>query len=144
MRPEHIAVVRGTWRRLVPMEEQVAELFYRILFELDPSLRRLFRGDIAEQGRKLTAMLDMVVSQLDRLGEIVPLLEQLGRRHAQYGVTDAHFDTVGVALLSTLRGGLADAWTREAEEAWTLAYTTLAGVMRSAAAGVVAREKVGT
>jgi hemoglobin-like flavoprotein len=139
MSPEHIALVRNAWRRLVPLEEHVAELFYRILFELDPSLRRLFRGDIVEQGRKLMAMLDMIVSQLDRLGEIVPLVEQLGRRHARYGVEDAHFDIVGVALLSTLRGGLGDAWTRETEEAWTIAYTTLAGVMRDASAHVDSR-----
>jgi hemoglobin-like flavoprotein len=134
MSPQHIALVRTTWRRLVPLEEHVAELFYRLLFELDPSLRRLFRGDMVEQGRKLTALLDMVVSQLDRLGEIVPIVEQLGRRHARYGVENAHYDTVGIALLGTLRGGLGDAWTRETEEAWTVAYTTLAGVMRRVSA----------
>jgi hemoglobin-like flavoprotein len=130
MSPKHIALIRSTWRRLVPLEEHVAELFYRRLFELDPRLRHLFRGDMVDQGRKLMAMLGMVVSQLDRLEEIVPLVEQLGRRHARYGVQPAHFDTVGTALLATLSDGLGDAWTREAEEAWTIAYTTLAGVMR--------------
>jgi hemoglobin-like flavoprotein len=87
---------------------------------------------MVEQGRKLMATLDMVVSQLDRLGEIVPLVEQLGRRHVRYGVEPEHYDTVGTALLATLRGGLGDAWTRETEEAWTAAYTTLAGAMRRA------------
>ncbi len=134
MSPEHIALIRNTWRRLVPLEEHVAELFYRLLFELDPRLRHLFRGDMVEQGRKLMAMLDMVVSQLDRLGEIVPLVEQLGRRHAQYGVEPEHFDTVGIALLGTLRGALGDAWTPDTEDAWTGAYTTIAGVMRRASA----------
>jgi len=133
MSPEHIALIRSTWRRLVPLEEQIAELFYRLLFELDPRLRHLFRGDMAE-GRKLVAMLDMVVSQLDRLGEIVPLVEELGRGHARYGVEHEHYDTVGIALLGTLRGGLGAAWTPETEAAWTVAYTTLAGVMRRASA----------
>jgi hemoglobin-like flavoprotein len=134
MDSQRIASIRSTWRRLVPVEDEVARTFYRILFDLDPSLRRLFRGDMAEQGRKLTALLDVVVSQLDRLGDIVPLVEQLGRRHARYGVEHRHYDTVGVALLATLRGGLGDAWTREVEDSWTLAYTTLAAVMRRASA----------
>jgi hemoglobin-like flavoprotein len=140
MHPEQIAIVRATWRRLVPMEEEVAALFYRILFELDPRLRRLFRTHLGEQGRKLTAMLDVVVAQLDRLDEVVPIVEQLGRRHAAYGVADVDYDTVGVALLGTLRGELGDAWTPVVEAAWTAAYATLAGVMRRAMVGAVARE----
>jgi hemoglobin-like flavoprotein len=89
---------------------------------------------MTEQGRKLMAMIGTVVSRLDRLGEIVPAVQQLGRRHAQYGVEDEHYDTVGTALLSKLRAGLGDALSREAEEAWAVAYTTLAGVMKQASA----------
>jgi hemoglobin-like flavoprotein len=135
MSPLHIALVRSSWRRVLPIKERAAELFYRRLFELDPGLESLFRGDLTTQGQKLIAMLGIVVSRLDRLGELVPAVEELGRRHARYGVEDEHYDTVGAALLSTLRAGLGDALTREAEEAWALAYATLAGVMKRASAG---------
>jgi hemoglobin-like flavoprotein len=134
MNPRQIALVRESWQCVLPIKERAAELFYQRLFELDPSLEPLFRGDMTEQGRKLMAMIGMVVSRLDQLGEIVPAVQQLGRRHAQYGVEDEHYDTVGTALLSTLRAGLGDALSREAEEAWALAYTTLAGVMKQASA----------
>ena len=48
-------------------------------------------------------------------------VQHLGRRHAQYGVEDEHYGTVGTVLLSTLRAGLGDALNREAEEAWAVA-----------------------
>ena len=89
---------------------------------------------MADQGRKLMAMLGVVVSHLDRLGDLVPAVEDLGRRHSRYGVQDAHYDTVGAALLSTLRAGLGDALSPEAEEAWAVAYATLADVMKRASA----------
>jgi hypothetical protein len=48
---------------------------------------------MTEQGRKLMAMLAMVVARLERLDEIVPAVEELGRRHAGYGVEDSHLRT---------------------------------------------------
>ena len=134
MSPRQIALVRESWRHVVPTQEQTAARFYRRLFDLDPSLEGLFGGDMAQQGRKLTAMLGMVVSRLDRLDQIVPAVRELGRRHAGYGVREEHYDTVGVALLGTLRDGLGDALDCEGEEAWAVAYGTLARVMKAAAA----------
>jgi nitric oxide dioxygenase len=55
-----------------------------------------------------------------------------------YGVTDAHYDTVAVALLETLEKGLGPGFTPAVREAWTTTYTTLATVMKDAAS---AREK---
>ncbi len=133
MSPRHIALILTSWRRLLPIRDRAGTLFYRRLFELDPTLRRLFHGDVAEQSRKLMAMLGIVVSHLDRLGDIVPAVEELGRRHAEYGVEDAHYDTVGAALLGTLRAALGESLSQDAEEAWTAAYGTLAEVMKNAA-----------
>jgi len=133
MGPRQIALVRSSWQCVLPIKERAAELFYRRLFELDPSLKPLFRGDMIEQSRKLVAMLDLVVSHLDQLGAITPALQRLGRRHALYGVENEAYDTVGAAWLSTLFDALGDSLSREAQEAWGLAYTTLAGVMKQAA-----------
>ena len=130
MTTEQIALVQGSWRCVLPVAEHAAGLFYGRLFELDPRLARLFRGSMADQGRKLMAMLGMVVSRLDRLGEIVPAVEDLGRRHRRYGVQDEHYEIVGVALLGTLRAALGAALSREGEEAWAVAYATLADVMK--------------
>ena len=113
--------------------DAAAGLFYGRLFELDPTLRPLFRGDLREQGRKLMTTLGVVVKGLTKLDAILPAVEQLGARHVAYGVQDAHYATVGAALLWTLRQGLGTAFTADVEDAWTAAYTTLAGAMIAAA-----------
>jgi nitric oxide dioxygenase len=56
-----------------------------------------------------------------------------GRRHAGYGVTDAHYDTVGAALLWTLEKGLGSAFTTEMKDAWATVYGCLHSVMKDAA-----------
>jgi hemoglobin-like flavoprotein len=134
MTPESIALVQDSWSKVEPIADTAAALFYGRLFELDPSLRPLFRGDMEEQGRKLMQMITVVVRGLDRLDQLVPAVEALGRRHAGYGVSDEHYGTVAVALLWTLEQGLGDAFTPEVLAAWTEAYTLLATVMKRAAA----------
>ena len=60
------------------------------------------------------------------------MLEELGRRHAQYGVEDRHYDSVGEALMLTIETGLGQAVTRESRAAWAAAYARLSEPMRRA------------
>jgi hemoglobin-like flavoprotein len=136
MTPESKRLVRESWEKLAPISEVAAALFYGRLFELDPTLRHLFRGDMAEQGRKLMQTLSIVARGLDRLDELLPAVEALGRRHGAYGVQDEHYETVGAALLWTLERGLGAGFTPAVRDAWTEAYALLATVMQRAAAGV--------
>jgi hemoglobin-like flavoprotein len=132
MTPQQIGLVQSTWARVVPIKETAADLFYGRLFELDPSLRTLFKGDLKEQGRKLMAMINVAVASLDKLDTIVPAVKDLGRRHVGYGVKPEHYGTVATALLWTLEKGLGDAFTPAAKEAWTQTYMVLAGAMQAA------------
>lgn len=135
MTPDQRMYVQETWKQVAPIADTASAMFYERLFEIDPDLRRLFAAtDMATQRRKLVAAIAGVVGGLDRLEDIVPTIAELGRRHRSYGVTDVHYDTVGAALLWTLEQGLGDAWTPAVEAAWVTAYTTIAQVMRSAAA----------
>jgi hemoglobin-like flavoprotein len=79
-------------------------------------------------------MLTVVVRGLDRLDQLVPAVEALGRRHAGYRVQDSHYHTVASALVWTLGKGLGDAFTPAVKAAWIEAYTLLATVMQRAAA----------
>src|SRR5215213_4933586 len=130
MTPEQIALVQISFAQVLPIADTAAALFYSRLFELDPSLKPLFKGDMAEQGRKLMTMIRVVVNGLNRLDELVPAVQELGRRHARYGVRDEHYDTVGAALLWTLSQGLGARFTSETEAAWATAYTLLAETMK--------------
>jgi len=129
-----IGLVQESWKKIVPIAEQAAALFYEELFTLDPSLKGLFKSDMKAQGRKLTSMLNTAVVNLQRLETILPAVEDLGRRHVGYGVVPEHYETVGTALISTLEKGLGPDFTPAVREAWVEAYTALAGVMQTAAA----------
>lgn len=129
MTPSDINLVKDSFRKIVPIADQAAALFYARLFELDPSLRPMFRGDMREQGRKLMAMIATAVAALERLDEIVPAVRQLGARHVAYGVQEEHYATVGAALLWTLEKGLGPEFTPAVRAAWTTTYTLLANTM---------------
>ena len=134
MTPEQVTAVKDSWEKVKPISTQAAGLFYGRLFELDPSLKPLFKtDDMEEQGRKLMATIGVAVASVDRLETILPTVQALGNKHAhQYNVPDSSYETVGQALLWTLEQGLGDAFTDDVKEAWTLTYTTLADVMIAA------------
>ncbi len=114
--------------------DTAAGLFYGRLFELDPAVERLFRRtDMAAQRKVLMQTLTVVMKSLDRLDQIVPAVQALGRRHAGYGVREGHYATVGAALLWTLEQGLGPGFTPAVREAWETAYGILASVMIDAA-----------
>ena len=138
MTPREKSVVRETFAQVAPSADAAAALFYGRLFELDPTLKELFKVDMREQGRKLMQMIGLAVSKLDALDELVPAVQALGRRHAGYGVKDVDYDTVGAALLWTLQQGLGPAFTPEVKSAWTTVYGLLASTMKAAAHSVAA------
>jgi hemoglobin-like flavoprotein len=133
MTGESIALVQRSFAEILPIADTAAALFYEYLFDLDPSLRSLFHSNMPEQGRKLMAMLQIAVDGLSHLEDLMPLVQQLGKRHQAYGVHAAHYDTVGLALLWTLKQGLQERFTPEVQAAWTSLYTLLADTMRAAA-----------
>jgi hemoglobin-like flavoprotein len=132
MSPKQIALVQASWKQVQPIADQAAALFYSRLFTLEPSVKRLFRGDMQQQGKKLMQMIGVAVNSLARLESIVPAVRALGRRHAGYGVEPRHYSVVGSALIWTLAQGLGKDFTQEVEDAWRTAYRVLADTMQQA------------
>lgn len=133
MNAEKIALIRGSFNQVAPMADQAAALFYSLLFEADPSVKPLFKSDLSQQGAKLMKMIGTAVNNLHDLDTLVPVLQDLGKRHVAYGVAPAHYDTVGACLLRTLEKGLGEDFTPETKAAWAEAYGLMAGVMIEAA-----------
>ena len=130
---QQIDLVRSSFALVQPIATQAAAIFYGHLFDADPSLRLLFRGDMVHQGDRLMTMIGAAVGLLDRPDALIPVLHKLGARHGGYGVVDAHYETVGAALLSTLQDGLGDAFTPETRAAWGAMYGIVSRTMIEAA-----------
>jgi hemoglobin-like flavoprotein len=133
MTPEQIELVQRTWRAVLPVGDTAAELFYGKLFSLDPGISRLFKNDMVDQGRNLTAMISVAVGALSRPERIRLAVRQLGERHAAYGVERRHFELVGTALIWMLDKCLGEAFTPEVKAAWLATYAFLADAMQEAA-----------
>jgi len=132
MTSDQARIVQSTWRAVLPVGDTFAELFYGRLFAVDPELRKLFKDDLIEQGRNLTAMLSVAAANLDRPERITVALRNLGKRHMAYGVKPEHFRTVEDALLFALEHALIDVFTPDVKAAWQAAYAKLSSLMLEA------------
>ncbi len=125
-------IIQSTFAQ-IPDADQLAIIFYDRLFEIDPSTKPMFRGDMTDQRKKLIQALAVVVHGLGDLSNIVPAIEQLGKRHVAYGVTPDHWNSVGTALLMTLEEVFGEAFTEEVRISWALAYGLIAQTAMAAA-----------
>ena len=140
MTPEQINLIQQNFDAVAPRAEEAATVFYNRLFALQPALRLLFPDDISEQKKKLMMTLAMAVKSLRETEKLITVLENLGRRHAVYGVRDEHYETVGAALLLMLEEMLGADFTIESRTGWTQMYDFVAANMKS---GALALEKEG-
>lgn len=137
--PEQIKLVQESFAKVVPDMDRITARVYERLFALDPSLRPLFKGDMARQRSRLGIALAMVVHGLKNQAGIVPVLHELGRRHTGYGVQPEHYATVGEAVLGALEETLGKDFTPAVRQAWADAYDLIATTMINGAAGAGAR-----
>lgn len=125
-----ISLIQDSFAKVEPIADQAAAIFYDKLFEYDPSLRRLFKHDMREQGRKLMGVLKVAVNGLSNLEALVPTLKTLANRHVSYGVKPEDYTPVGNALLYALKKGLGADFTAEVRQAWIDVYRLVADTMR--------------
>lgn len=133
MQAATISLVQDSFAKVAPIAPQAAALFYNNLFELNPALKDLFKGDMTAQGAKLMQMIGAAVGKLHQPDILIPILQHLAVRHKDYGVQDEHYATVGSALLKTLEQGLGEQFTPPVRAAWTEVYGVMSSTMIAAA-----------
>ncbi|RCG25067.1 globin [Sphaerisporangium album] len=126
--------LKDSWRLVARSGDQVPLFFYSALFLANPETRDLFQVSMASQRDRLVGALGHIVSNVDRVEELVPFLQQLGRDHRKFAVVTEHYPAVGRALLATLEHFLGERWTPALAHDWAQAYGLVAQVMADAAA----------
>lgn len=133
MDPRQIYLIRTSFAEVQRSGNVAALVFYQRLFTLDPSLRPMFRGDIELQAEKLTDLLGTLINMLGRPEQLGAELRDMGRRHAGYGVQDAHYDTVRRALFGMLSEVIGPQWNPEMQDAWAGLYGAVETAMKAGA-----------
>jgi nitric oxide dioxygenase len=134
MNRQQAALIRASFEQVSSMPQAVAMLFYGRLFELDPSVRPLFKNDIRSQSQKLVATLAVAVDYAADLSAIVPTLRDLGRTHAGYGVKPGNYLLVRDAMLWTLGQALQEDFDPETRDAWKALLEEVSAQMLAGAA----------
>lgn len=133
-RVEDQALLVESLESIVSPLDEVVRSFYSQLFLGRGYLRGMFPETLRAASDRLFSALIGLADRLDRLDELVPALEALGRDHRKYGIRPAHYDAVRDALVAALRVHAGDGWRPEYEAAWRRAYEFAADVMRAAEA----------
>ncbi|MGH3977852.1 MAG: FAD-binding oxidoreductase [Pseudonocardiaceae bacterium] len=128
-----VRLIRESFAVVEPHAEEFSQFFYGMLFSIAPATRELFPANMEVQRSRLLRAVVHVVQMVDRPDDLVPFLRQLGRDHRKFGVIATHYDSLGCALIRSLRHYAGRAWTPEVEKAWTDAYGLIAKTMQEAA-----------
>lgn len=118
MTSEQKSQIKASWKALQPFSTQVVDDFYSKLFEIDPSLRIVFKNDLGEQKRKLMQSLGFVVANMNSPMTLLPVIRHFGRRHALYGAQPTLFASAKEAFLYALSKHLGETYTIEMQSAW--------------------------
>ncbi len=128
MTPNQVDLVQETFPGHA--RKAVGELFYDRLFQLDPSLKSLFK---AGQERHMMTTIELMVANLRNPNRIITKVETMGSKHYYYGVKDHHYETVGNAFLWALEKSLGKIFTPDVKASWTSFYKFLSSTMMNAA-----------
>lgn len=134
MSGERLAALRAAYAAASADRELFARVFYRRLFALDPALPALFGSDMRAQGEKLVTMLDQVIGAADAPNRLRAEIEDLGRRHAEYGVRPGHYALVGATLAGTFAEILDDDCDEHAMRGLVVLYGAVSAAMLEGAA----------
>jgi serine/threonine protein kinase/hemoglobin-like flavoprotein/ferredoxin len=127
-------LVQSTFESVLAGGDEFARRFYDRLFAVGPEVVPLFDDvDMDVQPKMLMDALTLAVRSLDDVKAVTPVLQQLGQRHAGYGVEVRHYRLVGDSLMWTLEQFLGERFTPEVHVAWMEVYGTIARIMIEAA-----------
>eukprot|EP01125_Pyxidicula_operculata_P004966 TRINITY_DN1833_c0_g1_i2.p1 TRINITY_DN1833_c0_g1~~TRINITY_DN1833_c0_g1_i2.p1 ORF type:complete len:472 (-),score=111.04 TRINITY_DN1833_c0_g1_i2:1278-2693(-) len=112
-----------------------AQKFYPNLFKVAPALERLFSGNNLDSlAKTIMNMLGWVVNNIDKTGEMVPVLAQMGGRHELYGVKRDDFKLFATAVATTFREILGPVIIhQQVYESWESILNNIAELMQKAA-----------
>lgn len=139
MTAAEITLVQSSFRRILPVADQTAALFFARLFEIDPELRQQVSGDIAAQGRKLMQSLALAVNGLSHPATLTPVVRRAGMRRPGALLGNGRLEAIGAALLWALEKSAGQPFSTETRNAWTRTYWFLAEALRAGARDALTR-----
>lgn len=121
--------VSASLLRVMRHGDRLARLFYERFFALEPALRDMFPTDLGPQTTMLTTALKLSIENLQQPKRLINFLNELGQRHAHYGVQPRHLGLMGRALLEVLPA-VDEEWSDATGQSWAKAFGHIAQLMQ--------------
>ncbi|WP_051296358.1 globin domain-containing protein [Eisenibacter elegans] len=128
-------LIKNSWATLVAKSQQIGLHFYTQLFEQHPEFQPLFKDNTQEQARKLSYIITLVVTKLDKLEHIGEEVKYLGKRHINYQVRPEYFDPFLALLLQSIKEVYPEYWSDELNNAWSKVLHNVGEAMKKVLAG---------
>lgn len=127
---QQINLLEKSFDLLAPRADELVAKFYSKLFKKYPAVKSMFaKTNPKEQKKKLIAALKLVVNSLRNPVKLTTALQELGRKHQDYGALPTHYDAVASTLLDCMAEIAEDDWTNNVNEAWEAALKIIKEIM---------------
>ena len=127
----HIALVKSTVPLLEESGTAITDHFYKRLFTHNPEAQNIFNMSNQASGKQSFALFSAIAAyakNLDNVEQLLTMVERIAQKHTSLNIQPEHYDLVGHHLIETFRELVPEQFTQEVEEAWTVAYQTLASI----------------
>lgn len=141
MTNHHIQSVVKSWQDLQSKPE-IMESFYEKLFAIAPHLRLLFPGNLNNQSRKISKVMDLTIVHLESPKKIELMIERLGRYHKDILILPDYYDYMSQAMIETIKERMPEQFSKELEESWRAVLHYISKIMIEAPENISLKSKL--
>jgi len=145
MTPTQLRLVRGFFANNETQLSAVFSQMYKMFFTLAPDAKILFKTKMIFQQAEIAQMFQgiVILTRCSHLWPVagltgqaaIPVLRNLGCRHAKYGIRPEHFEKMKQAFLQTFNTAFPAEFTPEVREAFAAFFDVLAHSMTQKMSG---------
>lgn len=129
MNDQDVALIQGSWNRLVGQEERMIDRFYRLLFDLHPEFEPMFTQGVEVQRLKFISMLNLIVNGLDHMDALEEPLLELGRKHQHLNISLRDYELVNKIFIQAINDVSDKPLSDQERNAWMKGLTLISSIM---------------
>ena len=133
--PDQIAIVKATAPLVAQHAERITSVFYPMMFERYPEVRKVFNQAHQQGGSQPRALANAVIvyaANIDNPGALGGVVERIVQKHVSLNISPPQYQIVGECLMEAIRRVLGEAVTPDIAAAWGAAYWNLANLLIAA------------
>lgn len=126
---EDVSLVKLSYSLLIERKANLAQTFYKILFEMAPLVKPMFTGDQDKLEIHFNELISSVSTNIDDFEYLKPKIFALGKMHKGFSVKVNQFAVVKNTLILSIQYELKEDCSDAIITAWERYYDNIAAIM---------------